>query len=154
MYFLQLFSLLCPCRILFLDAYTLCIVHWLSVRHANDLHWTYLLVYPDVHSKCEWALWSLFYSDCLFGQAMVYYLIHFFFLLDRSVLTSYALQVFLHTMIISCYCVSGDSCSYVSRATQILELGMSEFCSTVSNSHVKSRVCFRVLSRNSQRWRL
>ena len=78
MYFLQLFSLLCPCRILFLDAYTLCIVHWLSVRHANDLHWTYLLVYPDVHSKCEWALWSLFYNDCMFGQAMDYYLIPFF----------------------------------------------------------------------------
>ena len=75
-------------------------------------------------------------------------------LLDRIVLASYALQVFLHTMIILCCCVSGDSCSYVSRVTQILELGMSEFCSTVPNSHVKSRVCFRVLSRNSQRGRL
>ena len=30
---------------------------------------------------------------------------------------------------------------------------MSEFCSTVPNSHVKSRVYFRVLSRNSQRGR-
>ena len=80
--------------------------------------------------------------------------IFFFFLLDRFVLASYALQVFLHTMIISCCCVSGDSCSYVSRTTQILELGVSEFCSTVPNSHVKSRFCFRVLSRNSQRGRL
>ena len=26
--------------------------------------------------------------------------------------------------------VSGDTCSYGSRATQILELGVSEFCST------------------------
>ena len=34
---------------------------------------------------------------------------------------------------------------------QILELGVSEFCSTVFNSHVKSRVCLRVLSRNSQK---
>ena len=34
--------------------------------------------------------------------------------------------------------------SYDSRASQFLELGMSELCSTVSNSHVKSRVCFRV----------
>ena len=90
MHFLQVFSLLCPCRILFLDEYTLCI------------------------------------------------------LLDHFVLSSYALKVFLHTMIISCCCVSGDSCSYISRATQILELGVSEFCSTVPNSHVKSRVCFRV----------
>ena len=78
MHFLYVFSLLCPWRILFLDAYTLCIVHWLSVGHASDLHWAYWLVCLDVHSKCEWALWSLFYSDCLFGQVMVYYLIPFF----------------------------------------------------------------------------
>ena len=49
---------------------------------------------------------------------------------------------------------SGNTCPYGSRALQILELGMSEFCSTIPNSHVKSRVCFRVLSRNSQRGRL
>ena len=152
--FFKVFSLSCLCRILFLNAYTFCIVHWLSVGHASDLHWAYWLVCPDVHFKCEWALWSLFYSDCLFGQAMVYYLIHFFFLLDRSVLTSYALQVFLHTMIISCCCVLGDSCSYVSKATQILELGVSEFCSTIPNSHVTSRVCFRVLSENRYRGRM
>ena len=83
---------------------------------------------------------------------MIYYLIPF--LLNHIVLASYALQVFLHTMIISCCCVSGDSCSYVSRATQILELGVSEFCSTVPNSHVKSRIGFRVLSRNNQKRRL
>ena len=41
---------------------------------------------------------------------------------------------------------SGYTCSYGSRVSQILELGVSEFCSTVPNSHVKSRVCFRVLS--------
>ena len=46
------------------------------------------------------------------------------------------------------------SCSYDSRAYQILELGVSEFCSTVPNSHIKSRVCFRVLSQNSQWGRL
>ena len=61
---------------------------------------------------------------------------------------------FLHIMIKSCCCVLGDTCSYDSRATQILELGMSEFFSSVPNSHVKSRVCFRVLSWNSQRRRL
>ena len=61
---------------------------------------------------------------------------------------------FLHTMIKLCCCVSGDTCSYDSRTSQILELGVSEFCSTISNSHVKSRVCFRVLSRNSQIGRL
>ena len=54
-------------------------------------------------------------------------------------------------MIILCCCFSGDTCSYGSRATQILELGVSEFCSTVPNSHVKSRIYFRVLSQNSQK---
>ena len=58
---------------------------------------------------------------------------------------------FWHTMIKLCCCVSGDTCSYDSRVSQILELGMSEFCSIVPNSHVKSRVCFRILSWNSQR---
>ena len=48
----------------------------------------------------------------------------------------------------------GNTCLDGSRASQILELGVSEFCSTVLNSHVKFRVCFRVLSRNSQRGRL
>ena len=49
---------------------------------------------------------------------------------------------------------SGNTCMYGLRALQILELGVSKFCSIVPNSHVKSRVCFRVLSRNSQRGRL
>ena len=42
-------------------------------------------------------------------------------------------------MIILCCYVLGDSCSYDSRAYQILKLGVSEFCSTVPNSHIKSR---------------
>ena len=53
-----------------------------------------------------------------------------------------------------CVVVFRKYLSYGSRASQILELGKSEFCSTVPNSHVKSRVCFRILSRNSQRERL
>ena len=56
---------------------------------------------------------------------------------------------FLHTMIKLCCCVSEHTCSYNSRVSQILELGVSEFCLTVPNSYVKSIVCFRVLSRNS-----
>ena len=66
-------------------------------------------------------------------------------LLDHLKPVSYAFQTFLHTMIMVYYCISGVSCSYDSSASQLLELGMSEFCSTVPNSHVKSRVCFRVL---------
>ena len=70
-------------------------------------------------------------------------------LLDLIMLASYAFHAFLHTMIMVYCCVSGDSCSHDSRASQFLELGVNELCSTVSNSHVKSRVCFRVLSQNS-----
>ena len=75
-------------------------------------------------------------------------------LLDHIMLDSYAFHNFLHIMIMVYCCVSGDSCSYDSRASQFLELGVSELCSTVPNSHVKSRVYFRVLSRNSQMGRL
>ena len=46
------------------------------------------------------------------------------------------------------------TCPYGSRVSHILELGMSEFCSIVPNSHVKSRACSWVLSWNSQRGRL
>ena len=49
---------------------------------------------------------------------------------------------------------SGNTCPYGSRDSQILELGVSEFCLIIPNSHVKSRVCFRVLSQNSQRGKL
>ena len=73
------------------------------------------------------------------------------FLLDHIMLASYAFHAFLHTIIMVYCCVSGDSCSYDSRASQFLELVVNELCSIVPNSHVKSRVCFRVLSRNSQR---
>ena len=73
-------------------------------------------------------------------------------LLDHIMLVSNTFHAFLHTMIIDC-CVSGDSCSYDSKALQFLELGVSELCSTVPNSYVKSRVCFRVLSRYSQKGR-
>ena len=75
-------------------------------------------------------------------------------LLDHIMPASYAFHAFLHTMIMVYYCVSGDSCPYDSRASQFLELGVSELCSIVLNSHVKSRVCFRILSWNSQRGRL
>ena len=88
----------------------------------------------------------------MFDQAMVCLLTPS--LLDHIMLASYAFHEFLDTMIMVYCCVLGDSCSYDSRASQFLELGVSELCSTIPKSHVKSRVCFRVLSRNSQRGRL
>ena len=47
-------------------------------------------------------------------------------LLDHIMLASYAFNAFLHTMIMVYCCVSGDSCSYDSRASQFLELGVSK----------------------------
>ena len=47
------------------------------------------------------------------------------------------LTSFLHTMIKLCCCVSGVTYLYDSRAYQILELGVSEFCSIVPN-HILS----------------
>ena len=75
-------------------------------------------------------------------------------MLDHIMLASYAFHAFLHTMMMVYCCVSGVSCSYDSRASQFLELGVSELCLTVPNSHVKSKVCFKVLSWSSQRGRL
>ena len=95
---------------------------------------------------------SLPCSDCLVNQVMVYFLTPS--LLDHIFPASYAFHAFLHTMIMVYYSISEVSCSYDSRASQFLELGVSDFCLTVANSHVKSRVCFRVLSRNSQKGRL
>ena len=123
-----------------------------------DLICLYVQVFiPSVNEHCGHylvviALWSLPCSDCLFDQAMVCFLTPF--MLDHIMLASYAFHAFLHTMIMVYCCVSGDSCSYDSKASQFLELGVGKLYSTVPNSHVKSRVCFRVLSRNSQKGRL
>ena len=87
-----------------------------------------------------------------FDQAMVCFLTPS--LLDHILPALYEFHAFLHTMMMVYCCVSGDSCSYDSRASKFLELGVSEFYSIVPNSHVKYRVCFRVLSLNSQRGRL
>ena len=93
------------------------------------------MFFPCVNDHCGHYLWWLF----VFGQAMLYcfnlyclialYLLHMHFKLynDRIVLL-----------------FSRYTCPYGSRVSQILELGVSEFCSTVPNSYVKSRVCFRV----------
>ena len=103
---------------------------------------------PSVNEHCDHYL----VSDYLFDQAMIWFLTPS--LLDHFMSVSYAFHAFLHTMIMLYCCVSGDSCSCDSSVSQFLELGVSEFCSTVPNSLVKSRVCFRVLSWNSQRGRL
>ena len=138
---------MCPCRIVPRCIY---LVYYALVE-CWACKWFALSLLACM-SKCEWELWSLPCSDCLFDQAMVCFLTPS--LLDHIMLVSYAFHAFLHTMIMVYCCVLGDLCSYDSRASQFPELGVSELFSTVLNSYVKSRVCFRVLSRNSQRGRL
>ena len=118
--------------------------------------WYFALSLLACMSGCSFLVWMsivvTIYSDCSFLVKP------WFIVLIYSAWShcscSICITSFLHTMIILCCCFIGDTCSYGSRATQILELGVSEFCSTVPNSHVKFRVCFRVLSWNSQRGRL
>ena len=76
-------------------------------------------------------------------------------LLDHIVLVSYAITIFStynDDTVLLCFrrflFIWFKSLSN-SRVYQILELGVSEFCSIIPNSHIKSRVCFRVLSGNS-----
>ena len=142
---------MCPCRIVLRCIY---LVYYALVE-CWACKWFSLSLLACI-SKCSFQVWMSIvittYSDCLFNQAMVCFLTPS--LLDHIVLDSYAFHVFLHTMIMVYCCVSGDSCSYDSRASQFLELGVSELCLTVPNSHVKSRVCFRILSWSNQRGRL
>ena len=118
--------------------------------------WYFALSLLACISGCLFLVWVsivvTIYSDCSF-LVKPWSIALFHFAWSHCVCFIY-ITSFLHTMITLCCCFSGDTCSYGLRATQILELGVSEFCSTVPNSHVKSRVCFRVLSQNSQRERL
>ena len=86
-------SLLCPCWILYPWCNYFVLLYQLSVEHANNtLHWAYQLTCPDVHSLCEWSLWSLFIVIIRFLSSHAL-LLHSF-LLDRIVLAPYAFQVF------------------------------------------------------------
>ena len=138
---------MCPCRIVPRCIY---LVYYALVE-CWACKWIVLILLACM-PKCEWVLWSLPCSDCLFDQAMVCFLTPS--LLDHIMFASYAFHAFLHTMIMVYCCVLGDSCSYDSRDSQFLELGVSELCYTVPNSHIKSKVYFKVLSRNSQKGRL
>ena len=106
--------------------------------------------------ECSFLVWMsivvTIYSDCSF--LVKPYFITLIYSAWLYCACFICITSFLHTMIILCCWFSGDTCSYGSRATQILELGVSEFCSIVLNSHIKSRVCFTVLSQNSQKGRL
>ena len=118
--------------------------------------WYFALSLLACMSRCSFLVWMsivvTIYNDCLF--LVKPYFIALIYIAWSQCACFICIINFLHTMIILCFCFSRNTCSYGSKASQNLELGVSEFCSTVPNSHVKSRVCFRILSRNSQRGRL
>ena len=99
-------------------------------------------------SGCSFLMWMIIvvtiYSDCSF--LVKPYFIALIYIAWLYCVCFICISSYLLTMIILCCCFSGETCSYDLRATQILELGVSEFCSTVLNTHVKSKVCFRFLS--------
>ena len=142
---------MCPSRILFLDVYLLCALvecwtcKWCSTFKLISLHVRMFIPYENEH--CD------HYSIMIACMVKPWFIALFHFVWSHCA-CFICITRFLHTTIKLCCCVSRDTCSYDSRATQILELGVSGFCSTVPNSHVKSKVCFRVLSWNSQRGRL
>ena len=142
---------MCPSRILFLDAYMFCALvecwtcKWYFAFKLIILHVRMFIPYVNEHCG--------HYSIVIACMVKLWFIALFHFAWSHCA-CFICITSFLHTMIKLCCCVSGDTCSYDSRASQILKLGVSEFCLTVSNSHVKSRVCFRVLSWNSQWGRL
>ena len=100
---------------------------------------------------CSFLVWMIIvvaiYSDCsflvkpCFIASFLFYLIALCLFHMHFKFSAYGDRIVL--------LFSRNTCPYGSRVSQILELGVTEFYSTVSNSHVKSRVYFRVLSRNS-----
>ena len=144
-------SLLCLSRILFLDACMFCALvecwtcKWHFAFKLISLH--VRLFIPSVNEHYG------HYSIVITCMVKPWFITLFHFAWSHCA-CFVCITSFLHTIIILCCCVSGDTCSYGSRASKILDLGVSNFCSTVPNAHVKSIVCFRVLSRNSQKGKL
>ena len=142
---------MCPSRILLLDAYMFCALvecwtcKWYFAFKLISLHVRMFIPYVNKHLG--------HYSIVIACMVKSWFITLFHFVWSHFA-CFICITSFLHIMIKLCCCVLGYTCSYDSRVSQILELGVSEFCSTVFNSHVKSRVCFRVLSLNSQRGRL
>ena len=141
---------MCPSRILFLDVYLLCalVECWTCKWYfAVKLISLYVQMFiPYVNEHCG------HYSIVIVCMVKPWFIVLFHFAWLHCTCFIF-IQVFCIQWS-SCVVVFHCACSYDSRASQILELGVSEFCSIVPNSHVKSRLCFRVLSRNSQRGRL
>ena len=84
---------------------------------------------PCVNDHCGHYLQWLF----IFGQAMLYCFIPFCLITLCLLHIHFKLSAYNDRIVLL---FLGNTCSYGSRASQILELDMSEFCLTIPNSHV------------------
>ena len=139
-------------------------VGFLSLIHLPSVYvsveywtckWYFALSLLACMSGCSFLVWMsivvTIYSDCFFWVKSWFILSFHFCLIALCLLhMHYKFSTYNDHIVLLCF----RRYLFFSRASQILELDVSEFCSTVPNSHVKSRVCFRVLSRNSQRGKL
>ena len=98
--------------------------------------WYFALSLLTCMSGCSFLEWMIIvvtiYSDCSF-LVKPYFIASFHFAWSHYAYSICISSFFAYNdRIVLLF--SRNTCSYSSRASQILELGVSEFCSTVSNS--------------------
>ena len=148
--------LLCPCWIV----YTWCI--YLSVFVSVECwtcKWYFALSLFACMSKCLFTMWMFIvvtiYSDCSCMVKLCFIII--FILAWSYCASSICILSFSLTMnLMSAFCdiVFRRDLFVWFKSFIDLELGVSEFWQLFPTHIFKSRVCFRVLSHNSQRGRL
>ena len=143
---------LCPCWILYPWRNYLC-VFVLVVCWTRKLYFALSLF--DCMSRCLFLMWMIIvitiYSNC---SCLIKPCFISIFVIAWSY-CAYCIRIskFLLTMIILCYCFQ-ENLSVWFKSFTISRVRCEWVLVTIPNSHFKSRVCFRVLSQNSQMGRL
>ena len=143
---------LCPCWIFYPWCNYLCV--FVSVV-CWTCKWYFALSLFACMSRCSFLVWMIIviiiYSDCSCLVKPCFIVI--VFITWSHCAYSICISRFLLTMIILCYCFRGNLFVWFKSFT-VSRVRCEWVLVTVSNSHFKSKVYFRVLSRNSQRGRL
>ena len=117
--------------------------------------WYFTLSLLACMSKCSFLVWMIIvitiYSDCscLVKPCFIAIVI----IAWSHCAYSICISRYLLTMIILCYCFQ-ENLSIWFKSFSVSRVRCEWVLVTILNSHFKSRVCFRVLLQNSQRWRL
>ena len=145
-------SLLCPCCF-FLSLMQLLWV--LVLVECWTCKWYFALSLLTCMSRCSFPMWMFIvitiYNDCSCLVKPCFIVI--VFITWSHCAYSICISRFLFTMIILCYCFRGNLFVWLKSFT-VSRVRCEWVLVTVSNLHFKYKVCFRVLSRNSQRGRL